>query len=65
LAVLGRKWVALRAFRVKLPHVDQVVGVGGLVEFRERLVELVDEGRIPDEVGVPHRMKVSVAAAKF
>ena len=63
--MLRRKWVALRAFRVKLPRVDQVVGAGGLVEFRERLVELVDEGRIPDDVGVPHRVNVSVAAAKF
>ena len=50
---------------MELSRVNQVVGASALVEFRERFVELVDEGRIPSDEGVPHGMKVSVAPTKF
>src|SRR5215475_11254095 len=36
-----------------------------MIEFRERLGELVDQGLVADEIGVPHRIKVCVTAAKF
>jgi hypothetical protein len=36
-----------------------------MIECRERLGELVDHGLVTDEIGVPHRMKVCVTAAKF
>jgi hypothetical protein len=63
--MLCRTGLTPRRFRVELPCVNQVGTAGVVVKFREWLVKLIDEGRIADDKGVPHGVKVSVAPTKF